>query len=133
MSKVKVYQIDKKERFRIVGELLDVVTGIKSRDEMFELLFRLMTPSEVIMLARRLQIAKLLIKDFSYEKIQKILHVSHRTIADVEGWLRENEKRAALIDKRLKAIEKPANKKNYSDSMLDKYSYHRFLKELFGE
>lgn len=130
MSKIKVYQIDKKERIRIVGELLDVVTGIKSRDEMFELLFRLMTPSEVIMLARRLQIAKLLLKDFSYEKIQQILHVSHRTIADVEGWLRENDKRAELIGKRLKAIEKPA-RKNYSDSLLDKYSYHRFLKELF--
>lgn len=131
MSKIKVHQIDKKERIRIVGELLDVVTGIKSREEMFELLFRLMTPSEVIMLARRLQIAKLLLKDLSYEKIQKILHVSHRTIADVEGWLRENDKRAELINKRLKAIEKPA-KRTYSDSLLDKYSYHRFIKELFG-
>lgn len=131
MSKVRVHQIDKNERRRIVGELLDVVTGIKSRNEMFELLFRLMTPSEVIMLARRLQIAKMIIGDFGYEVIQKKLHVSHRTIADVEGWIRENEQRAELIRNRLKAIEKPKNFR-YSENMLDKYSYHRFLKELFN-
>lgn len=132
MPKVKVHQIEKKERFRIVAELLDVVTGIKSRNEMFELLFRLMTPSEVIMLARRLQIAKMILDDKGYEEIAKRLHVSHRTIADVEGWLRENDKRADLVRKRLKAIK---NKKvadpRHDEGMLDKYSYHRFLKELF--
>lgn len=130
MSKVKVCQIDNYERRRIVGELLDVVSGIKSRSEMFELLFRLMTPSEVIMLARRLQIAKMILEDLGYEIIQKKMHVSHRTIADVEGWLRENEQRIDLLKRRLKSIEKPSNFR-YSESMLDKYGHHRFLKDLF--
>ena len=130
MPKVKVYQIDNKERLRIVGELLDVISGIKSRSEMFELLFRLMTPSEVIMLARRLQIAKLLLDENSYEDIRKKLKVSHRTIADVEGWLRENQQRASLVRKRLKSIEKESSAL-HSESMLDKYAHHRFLKELF--
>ncbi|KKT87536.1 MAG: hypothetical protein UW95_C0031G0006 [Parcubacteria group bacterium GW2011_GWC1_45_14] len=131
MSKVKVHQIDPKERRRIVGELLDVVSGIKSRDEMFELLFRLMTPSEVVMLARRLQIAKMILADSGYEMIQKKLHVSHRTIADVEGWLRENDNRAGLLGRRLQSVKKH-EKSKHSESMLDKYAHHRFLKELFG-
>lgn len=132
MSKIKIHQIDKSERVRIVGELLDVVSGIKSRDEMFELLFRLMTPSEVIMLARRLQIAKLLLDEKSYEDIRKKLGVSHRTIADVEGWLRENEKRIDLLRRRLKAIEKPKKAYKNNESMLNKYSHHRFLRDLFN-
>lgn len=130
MSKVKVHQIDNNERRRIVTELLDVVSGIKSRSEMFELLFRLMTPSEVIMLARRLQIAKMILDDAGYEVITIKLHVSHRTIADVEGWLRENDQRADLLRRRLKAIEKPAGS-HQGDSALDKYAHHRFLKDLF--
>lgn len=132
MPKVRVHDIDKNERRRIVGELLDVVSGIKSRDEMFELLFRLMTPSEVIMLARRLQIAKSLIDDAGYEIITKKLHVSHRTIADVEGWLKENEQRVDLLRRRLKAIKKPKSQRPYSENMLDKYAHHRFLKDLFN-
>lgn len=132
MPKVRVHQIDKRERLRIVGELLDVVSGIKSRSEMFELLFRLMTPSEVIMLARRLQIGKMLLNGLSYEVISKRLHVSHRTIADVEGWLRENDQRASLVRKRLKAVENKSKSFQHSESMLDKYSYHRFLKDLFS-
>jgi uncharacterized protein YerC len=130
MSKVKVHQIDKKERQKIAGELLDVISGIKSRGEMFELLFRLMTPSEVIMLARRLQIAKMLLNEATYEMIRIKLRVSHRTIADVEGWLRENDKRAGLVRARLKSIEKPKGL-HHSESMLDKYGHHRFLKDLF--
>lgn len=125
-----MYKIDKKERQKIVGELLDVISGIKSRGEMFELLFRLMTPSEVIMLARRLQIAKMLLNEATYEMIRIKLRVSHRTIADVEGWLRENDKRAGLVRARLKSIEKPKGV-NHSESMLDKYGHHRFLKDLF--
>jgi len=132
MPKVRVHQIDKDERIRIVGELLDVVFGIKSRSEMFELLFRLMTPSEVIMLARRLQIAKMLLNENTYEVICKSLKVSCRTIADVEGWLRENDQRVGLVRKRLKAIARPKERSiRHSESMLDKYGYHRFLKELF--
>lgn len=127
-----MHQIDPSERRKIVGELLDVVSGIKSRDEMFELLFRLMTPSEVIMLARRLQIAKMILADNGYEIIQKRLHVSHRTIADVEGWLREKDNRADLLSRRLKSINnKKKDKFDHSESMLDKYAHHRFLKELF--
>lgn len=131
MSKVRFHEIDGRERRRIVGELLDVVSGIKSRDEMFELLFRLLTPSEVIMLARRLQIAKLLLENVGYDEICKRHHVSHRTIADVEGWLRENPTRAGLVSRRLEAIKKQSRIKKSSGNMLDKYSHHRFIKELF--
>lgn len=133
MPKIRYHEMDIKERRRIVGELLDVVTGIKSKNEMFELLFRLLTPSEVVMLARRLQIAKMLLKEFSYEDIRKEHHASHRTIADVEGWLRESPERADLVRKRLQSIRKKEGKANtYSENMLDKYAHHRFLKNLLG-
>lgn len=132
MSKIKVSQIDTKERQRIVGELLDVISSIRKREEMFEFLFRLMTPSEVIMLARRLQIAKLLLADKTYDEIRKQMKVSHRTIADIEGWLDENSGRKDLVFKKLKLLEKNSHGARYSGSMLDKYAHHRFLKNLFS-
>lgn len=132
MSKIKVSQIDSRERQRIVIELLEVVTNIKNREEMFEFLFRLLTPSEVIMLARRLQIAKLILENKKYDEISKKLHVSHRTIADVEGWLKENSERTGLVARKLKVLEKQTSQTQISESMLDKYAHHRFIKNLFS-
>jgi len=48
----------------------------------------LLTPTEKVMLAKRLSIAIMLIKDFNYREIQDTLKVSSATIKSVNLWLK---------------------------------------------
>jgi len=125
MAKVPVHQFDKREKYRITGELLEILSSLRTREEMFGFLFRLLTQSEVLMLSRRLQIAIMLIEGAGYESIRKRMNVSHRTISDVEKWLNEDEKRKNMIENKIKVMREKNEKKIVSDkttgSLLDKY------------
>src|SRR3990170_7589096 len=98
MAKVRFYSVDKKERIRVIGELYEVIAELKSKDEVFRFLFGLFTPSEVLMIARRIQVAKMLLDGADYDGIHKKLKVSHQTTRKVEHWLKSNEDRKKLID-----------------------------------
>ncbi|EKE18526.1 MAG: hypothetical protein ACD_9C00307G0003 [uncultured bacterium] len=83
------------------------------------------------MIARRIQIAKMLANGASYDEIRLKLKVGHCTIATIEHWLQREEKRDFLIKKLIQLESKEIGTKNYSDSLLDKYAHHRFVKNLF--
>lgn len=51
------------------------------------LLLHLLTTSEIVMVARRLQIARLLLQGRSPASIARTLKVSRNTVSDVETWL----------------------------------------------
>lgn len=135
MSKVRFYDVDKKERIRVIGELYEVIAELKSKDEVFRFLFGLFTPSEVLMIARRIQVAKMLLDKASYKNINKKLKVSHQTTRKVEHWLESDEDRRKLIDLKLNKIRnrriQNKGRRQYG-SPLDRYPGHRFLKELLG-
>ncbi|NIT04611.1 helix-turn-helix domain-containing protein [Candidatus Saccharibacteria bacterium] len=61
---------------------------ISSEKEMERYIFDLLTPTEQIMLAKRLAIAALLVRGLSYQEISKRLKVSTSTVARVNLWLR---------------------------------------------
>jgi len=131
MSKIKVYQVDKKERYRIVGELFEVICNLKTKQEVIDFLVGLITSSEALMLARRLQIAKMLIDEKGYDEIRKKLKVSHQTIAVVEKWVRDENKSKTIIRK-IAELNRTKGKNNfYHERLLDKYPQHRFLKDIF--
>jgi len=135
MSKVRFYDVDKKERIRVIGELYEVIAELKSKDEVFRFLFGLFTPSEVLMIARRIQVAKMLLDKASYESINKKLKVSHQTTRKVEHWLKSDEDRRKLINLKLNNIKKRSvlhRGRRQFGSPLDRYPGHRFLKELLG-
>lgn len=133
MSKVKTYEVDSKERYQIIGDLFEVITGLKNKKEVIDFFIGLLTPSESLMLARRVQVAKLLIEGENYETISKKLKVSYQTITKTDRWLHSgNDKYDLWLENRLKT-KKPVGNKYYSEkSMLDRYPGHRFLKELLG-
>lgn len=56
----------------------------KNLKEFFEVA---LMPSEIVMLARRIQIAKLLMEGFSIIAIKKKLRVGQRTVENVHRWL----------------------------------------------
>lgn len=131
MSKVRVYSVDKKEKYKIIGELFEIVASLKTKQESVNFLMGLFTASETLMVARRIQIAKMLANGESYDTIRSKLKVGHCTTATIEHWLQREEKRDFLI-KKLKKLEADEIKtKDYSASLLDKYAHHRFMKNLF--
>lgn len=134
MAKVKVYSVDRQEKYRIAGELFEIIASLKTKKEVVDFLIGLFTASETLMIARRIQIAKMLILEKNYDEIRKELKVSFQTINKVEHWLKNDEDKMKLIAAKIKAIERREKEydKKYSGNLLDKYAHHRFLKDLFG-
>ncbi|MEA2006741.1 MAG: YerC/YecD family TrpR-related protein [Patescibacteria group bacterium] len=137
MSKVKYYSVSKKERYQLVGEFFDIVYYLKTKKEIIDFFIGLLTTSESLMVARRIQIAKLIIQGETYEKIRKKLGVGCQTIQKVDRWLHERDgaylnvlenymNRAGGKDKRMIA-------KTYKPKeLLDRYPQHKFLKKMLG-
>ena len=96
----------------------------------------LLSPSETLMLARRIQIAEMLAEEKGYEEIRKKLKVSFQTIAKVYQWLYgENETYKKQINNQLERKRKNNNRKNRKlndGSLLNKYAHHRILKDLLS-
>ncbi|MFA6974038.1 MAG: YerC/YecD family TrpR-related protein [Parcubacteria group bacterium] len=130
MGKVKVYSISRSEKRRIFDELFEVISNLKNKTEAVDFLFGLLTPSEVLMTARRIQIAKMLLGDYGYDDIQRKLKVSHTTINKVEHWLKENEDRNKFIAAKIEKAIINKSKTHKPKNLLDKYAHHRFIKEL---
>lgn len=135
MAKVKPYEIDKNKKREAIGDLIEAIERLKNKNETVNFLFGLLTPSEILMIARRIQIANLLIEDKSYYEIMKELKASSHNIQRVDRWLNNCDEKTSL---RLKLIVKKKWKKketaDYSyKSLLNRYPAHRFWAELFGE
>jgi uncharacterized protein YerC len=84
MSQVSKYPIREEVFKRIFELLLKAVGEVKDRKETEMLIDDLLTPTEKIMLAKRLAIAVLLAKGYTYKAIREILRVSPPTIALVQ-------------------------------------------------
>lgn len=134
MPKVKINSISQSERMRLIGKFFDVIYGLKTKKETVDLLIGLLTPSESLMLARRIEVARYLLEEKTYDEIRKKLKVSYQTISIIEGWLnaREGAYRKVLKNK-IKNMNKKISSQEYnSRNLLDRYPQHRFLKDLLG-
>ena len=133
MAKVKPHAIDKKERNEAVYGFFDVVEKLGNKKEMLDFFLGLLTSSEALMLARRIQIAQLLEEGMGYVEIQKKLKVSSQTIHSVDQWINNGDDKISGWLKRIikREIKKEKNYKNFSESLLNKYPAHRFWSDLF--
>lgn len=66
---------------RISSDLITLIAGLKSKREIKTFLTELLTPTERIMLAKRLAIIFMLKRDYGFEVIWRTLHVSPSTVA----------------------------------------------------
>lgn len=101
MPQVSKYPLKAEVYDRIFELLLKVVAEPYNKRAAKELLEDLLTPTEKIMLAKRLAIGVLLVKDYSYQTIQEILRVSKSTIADVNTSLKYEGKGYKKFTKRV--------------------------------
>ena len=60
MSKIKPHEIDSKEKKEIINDMFEVIECLKTKQEIIDFLLGLFTASEALMMARRIQIAKLI-------------------------------------------------------------------------
>ena len=138
MAKVTLNNIDNKERYELLDELYDMISVLENREEVKNFFRDLLTPSESLMLARRIAVAKMLLAGATYEEIRNKLKVGHDNIKSVYRWLYDG---FGGYDSALKKVaKKKAKEKNiggsaYTGSPLDnlrrKYPAHFMLVNAF--
>jgi TrpR-related protein YerC/YecD len=88
MAQVSRHPLSKLIYERIFEIFIKSIISIKNKKEAEDFLNDFLTPTERIMLAKRLTIAVLLTKGYDYNQIHKVLHVSTATIAGVNVFLK---------------------------------------------
>lgn len=90
MAQVSRLFLSKNLYERIFEIFFKSILKLKNKKEAEEFFNDLLTPTERIVLAKRLAIAMLLAKDYDYRTIRSILHVSPPTIAHVKNTLKRS-------------------------------------------
>ena len=87
MSRKKPEKIPTKERQQLLREFWMTVSLLHDVGEIQDFFRDLLSEKEGVMFARRLKIAKLLLRGKSYGAIEREMKVSSATIASVHAWL----------------------------------------------
>lgn len=94
-----------------IDNFWNAITLIESKEETRKFLRDLLTHTEVKMLAKRIQIAKMLIEGYDYQTIKNKVKVTSNTIARINNELNTNGQGLKKIVNRLITIEKKARPK----------------------
>ncbi len=87
--KVKLQKLSKQQRIETLDSLYTAASVLKGRDAMKRFLRDLLTPSERIMLGRRIMIARRLISGATQRDIAAEMGVGTDTVWRVEKWLQD--------------------------------------------
>lgn len=82
-----VRRLSKKQVDELFINFAKALASVRNSVEAANLIKDLLTESEVIILARRLQIATLLLQGYTYEQIHKLMRVGNSTIAKIHAWM----------------------------------------------
>ena len=130
--KKKLDKLSKSEKMVTLDTLYIAASNVRGRDAMKAFLKDLLTPSERIMLGRRIIIARLLLSGETYSEITKRMGVGHDTINRVQKWLEDQFPGYEDAVKRVEEeFSKREEKKLYYESTLyqlkKKYPMHFLL------
>ena len=70
--------------------------GLKTQKEAREFLSDLLTPTEKVMLAKRMGVAALLLSELKYRKVSGVLKVSYATVGKMQNKLRDRAEKIFL-------------------------------------
>ncbi len=104
MPRFSIYT-DPKRLSIFIHRFWDAITLIEERSEAVSFLKDLLTPTEVRMVAKRLQIADMLAKGYKYRDIQNYVRVTKQTIASVNNKLNFGEEGLIRILRKLEKID----------------------------
>ena len=111
--KKKINELTKQETIATLDALYTAASSIKGRDKVKGFLRNLLTPSERIMLGRRIIIARMLIAGVSYDEIQKRLRVGRGTVGRVHRWLTDQ---LPGFERAIKGMEKALKQREWKNS-----------------
>lgn len=83
MAQISKYRLSEKEEAEIKSLLNQIFAALYDRQDVADFLGEFLTPTERIVLSKRIAIALLLKKNFQYEAVMRLLKVSAPTVADV--------------------------------------------------
>lgn len=107
------YKLSKPEQNHLFIRLAKALAALNNPEESAQFLRDLLSEVEVLMLARRLQIAELLIDGMTYDQIRAAMKVGPGTIAKVQTWLE-------LYGDGYRTVIERCNKKNISSKEISK-------------
>lgn len=87
--KKKLDQLSEQQKMETLDMLYTAAGAIRGREATKAFLKELLTPSERIMLGRRIWIARLLLAGYTHAEIGEELAVGPNTIVKVEKWLKK--------------------------------------------
>lgn len=114
MARVSSISVEARRMGYFISNLWNVFTLIENRDETILFLKELLTPTEIRMLAKRIQIAKMLIEGYKYDEIKTHIRVTDSTISSVNNQLQFRDGGYMKIMSRLIKIESDREKKKES-------------------
>ncbi len=130
MAKIKHFHVQQIERVRMHERLCRIVSTLKNVDDISNFFLDLLTPSEVLMLGRRLEIAGMLLEGDSFSVIQKKLNVGVSTITHVERWLARTTLQYGKLFSKVLETESKEEKINIRKTRSrDPYSWGHFKKQ----
>jgi TrpR-related protein YerC/YecD len=142
MTKVNPRNLDYSSKMKYLDLLWTSIAQLETREEVKQFFKDLLSESEAIMLARRIEIAKRLLEGESYTQMSSELRVGADTIAKVQNWLISGfggyEKAVNGFKKELdnrfnKASKVKKNKPYGFDWLKQKYPLHFLLFNLISK
>lgn len=88
MAQISKRPLTKDIEMRVLYTLWDALAYLKNEADTKKFLEDLLTPTEKVMLSKRLAIAVLLTKNYDYKSIKQILKVSSGTINNIAKWMK---------------------------------------------
>lgn len=105
MPRLSSISIEAKRMGYFISNLWNIFSLIESREETIIFLKELLTPTEIRMLAKRIQIAKMLLEGYKYDDIIPHVRVTTGTISSVNNQLQFGDGGYIKIIERLIKIE----------------------------
>jgi len=142
MSRVNPRNISSDSKMKYLDLLWTSIAKLETREEVKRFFKDLLSESEAIMIARRIEIAKRLMEGDSYDKIAMDLKVGMDTIGRVQRWLTSGfggyEKAISGFKKELNRRSTEYSKSNESELhsfawLKKKYPFHFLLFNLISK
>lgn len=111
MPQVSKYPLSKVTQTRLYKLFWETIASLKDSLKAEEFFDDLLTPTEKIMLSKRLAIAVMLVKGYDYTTVKFFLNVSPTTIGAVSLWLKHSGSGYR------KVVEKLSKKEKFEDIM----------------
>lgn len=102
MARVNLYNLTPREQKELLKKFFVAITNLENLQEVENFFKDLLHPQEIVMLARRLKAAEMLIKGESFREIAKKMKISLATLAKIHRWVNSERKGYKIAIKRLK-------------------------------